>query len=221
MRSASATRPSRRAFPTLKRADSPSERVGAAPRASSPPSAMRVPMLSLENAYTDDDVRDFVAQMHRFLGRAGRRADRAHRRAQDRRPVDVAALRGGQAVLGATRGDGVTGEDVTANVRTISDIPHDLPKGAPELVEVRGEIYLGKEDFAALNGAAGGGGRAALRQCAQHRRRLAAPEGPEGHRVAAAALLRLCLGRDQRAARRHPVRHGRALRANGAFRSIR
>ena len=57
----------------------------------------------------------------------------------------------GKLVLGATRGDGVTGEDVTANVRTIEDIPHTLPKGAPAVVEVRGEIYLGKKDFAKLN----------------------------------------------------------------------
>ncbi len=138
-------------FPALKRADSPSERVGVAPSGKFATVRHAVPMLSLENAFSDDDVRDFVAQMHRFLGRP------------DDEPIALTAepkidglsmslrYEAGKLVLGATRGDGVEGEDVTANVRTIRDIPHDLPKGVPQIVEVRGEIYLGKADFARLN----------------------------------------------------------------------
>ncbi len=140
-------------FPALRRADSPSGRVGAAPSGKFTSVRHAVPMLSLENAFSDDDVRDFVAQMHRFLGRS------------DEEPIALTAepkidglsmslrYESGKLKLGVTRGDGVTGEDVTANVRTIGDIPHDLPKGVPTVVEVRGEIYLGKADFRKLNDA--------------------------------------------------------------------
>jgi DNA ligase (NAD+) len=138
-------------FPQLIRADSPSGRVGVAPTGKFATVRHAQPMLSLENAFNDDDVRDFVAQMMRFLGRP---ADE---------PIAITAepkidglsmslrYEAGKLLLGATRGDGVTGEDVTANVRTIKDIPHALPKGVPSVVEVRGEIYLGKADFLKLN----------------------------------------------------------------------
>jgi DNA ligase (NAD+) len=138
-------------FPALKRVDSPSGRVGAAPSGKFASVRHAVPMLSLENAFSDDDVRDFVAQMHRFLGRP------------EEEPIALTAepkidglsmslrYESGKLKLGATRGDGVTGEDVTANVLTVKDIPHDLPRGVPEIVEVRGEIYLGKTDFRKLN----------------------------------------------------------------------
>jgi len=138
-------------FPALKRGDSPSARVGAAPSGKFAEVRHSVPMLSLENAFDEDDVRDYLNGMYRFLGRP-----------QDE-PIALTAepkidglsmslrYEERQLVLGLTRGDGITGEDVTANVRTIGDIPHALPKQAPELVEVRGEIYLGKKDFALLN----------------------------------------------------------------------
>jgi DNA ligase (NAD+) len=138
-------------FPALKREDGPSTRVGAAPSGRFAEVRHSVPMLSLENAFLEDDVRDYLKSMYRFLGRS-----------QDE-PIALTAepkidglsmsLRYEQRklVLGLTRGDGITGEDVTANVRTIGDIPHDLPKRAPDIVEVRGEIYLGKKDFAKLN----------------------------------------------------------------------
>ncbi|MEP0322542.1 NAD-dependent DNA ligase LigA [Bauldia litoralis] len=139
-------------FPALKRPDSPSEKVGAAPTGRFAEVRHAVPMLSLDNAFNADDVRDFLNQMYRFLGRS----------AEDE-PIVLTAepkidglsmnlrYESGKLVLGVTRGDGVSGEDVTANVRTIGDIPQTLPKGVPEIVEVRGEIYLGKADFAALN----------------------------------------------------------------------
>ncbi len=136
-------------FPDLKSAVSAS--VGARPSAKFAEARHAVPMLSLENAFADDDVRDFVDQIYRFLGRS------------PDEPIAITAepkidglsmslrYEDRKLVLGATRGDGVTGEDVTANVRTIADIPEALPKDAPDVVEVRGEIYMGKKDFAALN----------------------------------------------------------------------
>ena len=138
-------------FPGLKRADSPSERVGVAPTGKFAPARHAVPMLSLENAFTDDDVRDFVNQIYRFLGRS--REEPIALVAEPKIDGLSMSLRyeGGRLVLGATRGDGITGEDVTANVRTIAEIPGTLPKGAPEVVEVRGEIYMRKADFEALN----------------------------------------------------------------------
>ncbi len=141
-------------FPALKRPDSPSEKVGAAPTGRFAEVRHSVPMLSLENAFDEADVRDFLNQMYRFLGRS-----------PEDEPIVLTAepkidglsmslrYEAGQLVLGLTRGDGVSGEDVTANVRTIRDIPQSLPKGVPDVVEVRGEIYLGKADFAALNAA--------------------------------------------------------------------
>ncbi len=136
-------------FPELKRPDSPSERVSGAPSGKFATVRHAVPMLSLEKAYTDEDVRGFIEQVQRFL--------------KSDEPVGLTAepkidglsislrYEGRKLVQAATRGDGVNGEDVTANVRTIRDIPQSLPKAAPDLVEVRGEIYFRKEDFLALN----------------------------------------------------------------------
>ncbi len=146
-------------FPGLKRPDSPSERVGVAPSGKFATVRHAVPMLSLENAFDEEDVRDFAGQMVRFLGRA---ADGPIALTAEPK-IDGLSMtlryEAGRLVLGATRGDGIAGEDVTANVRTIRDIPHSLPKGVPSVVEVRGEIYLGKKDFAKLNEAQAKEGR--------------------------------------------------------------
>lgn len=138
-------------FPNLKRSDSPSRRVGAAPAGRFATVRHAVPMLSLENAFDDNDVREFANQMTRFLGLEAE--ETIALTAEPKIDGLSMSLRYemGQLMLGVTRGDGVSGEDVTANVRTIGDIPHKLPKGVPEIVEIRGEIYLGKKDFAALN----------------------------------------------------------------------
>ena len=139
-------------FPELRTADSASLRVGAAPVAKFGKIKHAVPMLSLSNVFSDEDVAEFVARIRRFLG-----LDAAAELTYTAEPkIDglSCALRyeNGQLVSAATRGDGFEGEDVTANVRTIGEIPHQLT-GAhlPAICEVRGEIYMGHADFAALN----------------------------------------------------------------------
>ncbi|HVX91920.1 MAG TPA: NAD-dependent DNA ligase LigA [Xanthobacteraceae bacterium] len=139
-------------FPALVRPDSPSRRVGAAPAGKFAKVRHAVPMLSLSNAFSEQDVADFVERIRRFL-----------RLADDEAPVFTAepkidglscSLRyeEGELVRGATRGDGSEGEDVTANVRTLADIPHRLKGGhVPRVCEVRGEVYMTKSAFLALN----------------------------------------------------------------------
>jgi len=145
-------------FPELIRADSPSRRVGAAPAAGFSKVTHRVPMLSLENAFAEEDVRDFFATVRNFF----RRPEDLARVAEDAIEVMAepkidglsAALRyeGGRLVLGATRGDGVTGEDVTANIRTLKTIPERLAgSGWPEVIEIRGEVYMERAGFFAVN----------------------------------------------------------------------
>ncbi len=139
-------------FPHLIRPDSPNHSVGAAPAAHLSKVTHTRPMLSLENAFSDTDVADFVGRVRRFLN-----LDADVPVALTAEPkIDglSCSLRyeQGVLVLAATRGDGSVGEDVTANVRTIADIPQRLPETAPDVFEVRGEIYMAKADFAALNG---------------------------------------------------------------------
>ena len=126
----------------------------------------------------------------------------------------------GELVQAATRGDGYEGEDVTANVRTVAAIPKTL-RGAPDVFEVRGEVYLAHEDFAAINARQAGGGQADFRQSAQRGGGLAAPARSARHRRAAAALLRLRLGRSQRAFRRRRSTARWRRSAASACRSIR
>ena len=138
-------------FPLLKRADSPSDAVGAAPSAHLGKVAHARPMLSLDNAFVDDDVTEFVGRVRRFL--ALDETEPVVLTAEEKIDGLSCSLRyeGGQLVRALTRGDGTTGEDVTANVATIADVVQALPNGAPEIFEVRGEIYMAKADFADLN----------------------------------------------------------------------
>jgi DNA ligase (NAD+) len=138
-------------FPGLRRADSPTGKVSGAPSAKFATARHAVPMLSLEKAFTDDDVRAFVEQVRRFLGLP--KDEALALTAEPKIDGLSIALRyeRRRLVQGLTRGDGVTGENVTANVLTIGDIPEHLPEAAPDLIEVRGEIYLRKEDFLELN----------------------------------------------------------------------
>ncbi|MGG7564767.1 NAD-dependent DNA ligase LigA [Rhodovulum sp. DZ06] len=138
-------------FPELKRADSPSDRVGAAPAEGFGKIRHRVPMLSLANAFEEEDVADFLGSVRRFLG-----MDAGAPLAILAEPkIDGLSLslryEDGKLVEAATRGDGTTGEDVTRNALTVDDIPKTLPGGAPAVLEVRGEVYMSHADFAALN----------------------------------------------------------------------
>jgi DNA ligase (NAD+) len=147
-------------FPKLVRADSPSRKVGAAPSTQFAPVRHGLPMLSLDNAMTDAEVTDFVARIRRFL-----KLDESDIAFTAEPKIDglSANLRYEKGVLtiGATRGDGRTGEDVTANLKTIKDIPHRLKgSGWPDLIEIRGEVYAPNEAFSAFNKAAeAAGGR--------------------------------------------------------------
>ncbi len=136
------------AFPALKRADSPSDRVGAQVAEGFGKIAHAVRMLSLENAFEDGDIADFADRVRRYLGHAGPLLFTAEPK------IDGLSLslryEGGRLVQAATRGDGEVGEDVTANARTIADIPQTAT-GAPQVMEVRGEVYMSHADFAALN----------------------------------------------------------------------
>ncbi len=140
------------AFPALRKAETALTRVGAAPAEKFAKIRHRVPMLSLGNAFSDDDVSDFVQRVRNFLGWPA--PDALVFTAEPKIDGLSLALRyeNGQLVSAATRGDGEEGEDVTANARTIADIPHMLAgTGHPPVLEVRGEVYLAHDDFAAIN----------------------------------------------------------------------
>ncbi|MDE0779211.1 MAG: NAD-dependent DNA ligase LigA [Alphaproteobacteria bacterium] len=139
------------AFPELRTEDSPTQNVGAAPSQGFAKVQHSIPMLSLGNAFDDDDVSEFLTRIHRFLS------------IDETDPVEIVgepkidglsvSLRyeNGHFVRGSTRGDGAEGEDITANLCTIKDIPDKLKSDAPDVVEVRGEVYLPKTAFRQLN----------------------------------------------------------------------
>ena len=138
-------------FPHLVREDSPSPLVGAAPAAHLAKVAHALPMLSLENAFAEEEVSDFLGRVRRFLSLP----ENAEVALTAEPKIDglSCSLRyeKGRLVLAATRGDGAVGEDVTRNVATIGDVPQRLEGDAPAVFEVRGEVYMSKEDFASLN----------------------------------------------------------------------
>jgi DNA ligase (NAD+) len=138
-------------FPELVRSDSPSGRVGGAPAGGFAKRQHRVPMLSLDNAFAPDDFAEFITRARRFLGLPAET------------PLPLVAepkidglsisltYEHGVLAYGTTRGDGMEGEDVTANLRTMQAVPQKLQGHAPALIEVRGEVFMTKADFLALN----------------------------------------------------------------------
>ena len=140
------------AFPALKEAEGVSGKVGAKPSGKFAKIRHRVPMLSLDNAFSDEAVAEFVGRVYRFLGR--KEEDGIAFTAEPKIDGLSLSLRyeKGELVAAATRGDGEEGEDVTLNARTISEIPGTLAgPDVPDIAEVRGEVYLGHADFAGIN----------------------------------------------------------------------
>lgn len=136
-------------FPDLVRADSPSKRVGSAVLSRFGKIEHRFPMLSLGDVFSISEVEDFVLSVKRFLNTSEDIAFMAEPK------IDglsfSARYENGIFVSGATRGDGTTGEDITENLKTIKQLPQKLPEDAPDILEVRGEVYMVKSDFFALN----------------------------------------------------------------------
>ncbi len=145
-------------FPELIRADSPSRKVGAAPSSGFAKVRHSKPMLSLDNAFDEGDVYSFFASVRNFFRRPEdlARVDDKTIEVMAEPKIDglSASLRyeNGVLMLGATRGDGVVGEDITANLKTLGTIPKKLSgKGWPAVIEIRGEVYLERDGFFALN----------------------------------------------------------------------
>ena len=141
------------AFPKLLKSDSPTQKVGAAPSDAFGKITHSVRMVSLENAFEAPEIRDFVARLRNFLGFSAETAiDLTAEPKIDGLSLSL-RYENGHLVSAATRGDGAVGENVTANALTIGDIPHLLCGNCPDVLEVRGEVYMSRADFAALNAA--------------------------------------------------------------------
>jgi DNA ligase (NAD+) len=138
-------------FPELVSADSPSQKVGAAPSGRFKKVRHALPMLSLDNAFAEQDVIDFAARIERFLKLPDNNIDFSAEPKIDGLSMSL-RYEGGELVTAATRGDGAEGEDVTANIRTLKDVPQQLKgRNIPDICEVRGEVYMTKKGFLALN----------------------------------------------------------------------
>jgi len=138
-------------FPEFVTSESPSQKIGAAPSGRFRKVRHAVPMLSLDNAFAEADVRDFVGRIARFLKLADDRIDFSAEPKIDGLSMSL-RYEHGELVTAATRGDGAEGEDVTANIRTLEDVPEKLKgRNVPEICEVRGEVYMTKKAFLALN----------------------------------------------------------------------
>lgn len=142
------------AFPHLARPDSPKRQVGAAPAQGFSKVRHAVPMLSLDNAFEEQDVADFIASVRRYLKDLKDNQDLDLSFYADLKIDGLSAsltYENGAFVKGATRGDGEVGEDVTANLMTIADIPRELKPPFPDFIEIRGEVFISRQDFFALN----------------------------------------------------------------------
>ncbi|CAN7750979.1 NAD-dependent DNA ligase LigA [Bradyrhizobium sp. LjRoot220] len=138
-------------FPEFVTPDSPSQKVGAAPSGRFRKVRHALPMLSLDNAFAEQDVLDFIGRIERFLKLQDDKIDFSAEPKIDGLSMSL-RYEGGELVTAATRGDGAVGEDVTANIRTLEDVPQKLKgRNVPDICEVRGEVYMTKKAFLALN----------------------------------------------------------------------
>src|SRR6201994_5026707 len=138
-------------FPELVTSDSPSQKVGAAPSGRFKKVRHAVPMLSLDNAFAEEGVVDFAGRIERFLKLPDDKIDFSAEPKIDGLSMSL-RYEGGELVTAATRGDGAEGEDVTANIKTLEDVPQKLKgRNVPDICEVRGEVYMTKRAFLALN----------------------------------------------------------------------
>ena len=138
-------------FPEFVSSESPSQKIGAAPSAKFKKVRHALPMLSLDNAFAEEDVRDFVGRIERFLKLKNEEIAFSAEPKIDGLSMSL-HYEGGELITAATRGDGAEGEDVTANIRTLKDVPHRLRgRNVPAICEVRGEVYMTKKAFLALN----------------------------------------------------------------------
>src|SRR5215472_3915636 len=138
-------------FPELVTSDSPSQKVGAAPSGRFKKVRHALPMLSLDNAFAEQDVIDFAGRIERFLKLPDNKIDFSAEPKIDGLSMSL-RYEGGELITAATRGDGAEGEDVTANIRTLEDVPQKLKgRNVPDICEVRGEVYMTKQAFLALN----------------------------------------------------------------------
>lgn len=141
-------------FPDLVHPNSPVRRVGAAPADGFRKVAHALPMLSLDNAFSDEDVAEFFASVRRFLKELRDNPDTPIAVVAEPKIDGLSAnlrYEKGRLVMGATRGDGAEGEDITANLRALADIPQTLQGDYPDFMEIRGEVYMTRADFLALN----------------------------------------------------------------------
>ena len=149
-------------FPDLVRPDSPSRRVGAPPAAGFAKVSHSRPMLSLENAFGEDDIHAFFDRVRRFLNLGADEAIEAVGEPKIDGLSVAIRYEKGNFILGATRGDGTVGEDITHNLRNVKDVPKVLTGQCPDILEVRGEIYMRKDEFAVLNQTRAKAGEAAF-----------------------------------------------------------
>ncbi len=142
-------------FPEQAPADDPEQKVGHTPQQGFGKVTHQVPMLSLDNAFSSEDVADFIGRIHRYLGWKNDTAQPLDFMAEPKIDGLSCSLRYIDGVLtqAATRGDGAVGEDITANVRTIADVPARLASPCPAEIEIRGEVYMRRDDFLRLNAA--------------------------------------------------------------------
>ena len=188
-------------FPHLKRKDSPEDRVGASSPGTGGFTKVQhsIPMLSLGNAFEESDVVEFVTRIRRFLTLPA--GEKVEILAEPKIDGLSCSLRyeGGELVLAATRGDGTEGENITANIKTIANIPHKLTgSGCPNILEVRGEVYMDRHDFQRLNEQQAAQGGKVFCQPAQCGCWFTAPERCRCDGSASPEVLCLRLGRNLR-----------------------